>query len=231
MDKTSLYLIEYLAVGSFVLLVMRIYIKFQKFEDKRSQFVRDMLKAVEESFPKEKTLREKLAPYPMYLLVWFAWPVAALIGIAEIRKKRKEQVGTADEEIQKYSEKDLEGSEDDQDDEDKDFVCSMGDLVRKVTVMEAEKSAMITDPLGRTPALPFGHLNPIWRKFIEKLDGDVELWYFENIGVPIKQVFGEKGLNWNYPHNIVRGYAIIKPRTVTKSFILDEFIYEAGGDL
>jgi hypothetical protein len=47
-----------------------------------------------------------------------------------------------------------------------DYLCKPEYLVRKVSLIEAEQENSISDPLGLTPNLPFGHLNAAWGKFL-----------------------------------------------------------------
>ena len=62
-----------------------------------------------------------------------------------------------------------------------DYLCKPEYLVRKVSLIEAEQENRITDPLGLTPNLPFGHLNAAWGKFLAEfgLEAENELWFFE----------------------------------------------------
>jgi hypothetical protein len=46
-------------------------------------------------------------------------------------------------------------------------------LLGNATVHDAEAGAVVVDPLGRVPALPFGHLNAAWKAFLEKK----KFWY------------------------------------------------------
>lgn len=52
------------------------------------------------------------------------------------------------------------------------------DLVEQLTVGEIEAREMITDPLGAVPAVPFGHLNCVWRKFLDGYTESDQLWSF-----------------------------------------------------
>ena len=59
------------------------------------------------------------------------------------------------------------------------FSCKPPHLLRAVSRAEAEILGTVIDPLGRAPALPFGHLNSGWMAFLSGQAADFALWYFE----------------------------------------------------
>ena len=59
-----------------------------------------------------------------------------------------------------------------------EFAVEGQHLLELLTVQEAEKREVVTDPLKAAPELPFGHRNAAWQKLIDgRADGD-ELWSF-----------------------------------------------------
>ncbi len=58
------------------------------------------------------------------------------------------------------------------------FAPGMRDLVRPLAVEEIEKLEAVVDPLGAAPALPFGHLNPAWRRFVQGVALKNKLWSY-----------------------------------------------------
>ena len=99
-----------------------------------------------------------------------------------------------------------------------DYLCKPEYLVRKVSLIEAEQENRITDPLGLTPNLTFGHLNAAWGKFLAEfgLEEENELWFFE---VPKGSSTGEYDM-FDGP---ICGYA-----KVVKGKVCGEFVIEAG---
>lgn len=85
------------------------------------------------------------------------------------------------------------------------FDCKLNSLRRRITPEIAEAESMVTDPKGRMPTLPFGHLYDGWRRFLDKSEPGFELWTFTVEGeepyrpadVPWIQRDGrKKGLVW-----------------------------------
>ena len=64
------------------------------------------------------------------------------------------------------------------------FDCKLEHLRLKITPEEAEAKSFITDPKGRVPAKPFGHLNAGWQKFLAEEQPQYELWTFHIEGRP-----------------------------------------------
>ena len=65
-----------------------------------------------------------------------------------------------------------------------EFDCKLENLRLKITPEEAEAESIITDPKGRVPAKPFGHLNEGWQKFLAEGQPQYELWTFHIEGRP-----------------------------------------------
>ena len=63
-------------------------------------------------------------------------------------------------------------------DEEPEFKVSTSDLVEKLSKAEIEAVEHIDDPLHAVPNLPFGHLNSVWKAFVDGLEPDCELWSF-----------------------------------------------------
>jgi hypothetical protein len=62
--------------------------------------------------------------------------------------------------------------------EDPKFSVTRADLLAKMSIPDIEDREMVTDPLGAAPHLPFGHLNPAWKKFLEEAQPSDEIWTF-----------------------------------------------------
>lgn len=51
-------------------------------------------------------------------------------------------------------------------------------LIERLAVAAVEAREVVADPLAAVPALPFGHLNQAWQKFVAHMRPDHELWSF-----------------------------------------------------
>ncbi len=86
------------------------------------------------------------------------------------------------------------------------------DLVERVDPHSVAASNLIKDPLGRTPSVPFGHLNPGWMRLINDYKASDALWSFE-----IKPV-----MSGNYEiRSFKRGYALVR-----EGKVIDELVIE-----
>ena len=180
----------YLCVGACALLLIRAYVKWVVRPPKQSEFVTEMLAAIRADQPYDWRKQAKSVLFvPLALLVW---PLSIGVGISEIRKPAKTYPAPSPEDR---------------------FNCQREHLRMPISIIEAEKMGVVTDPLGRTPALPFGHLNGMWEAFLNKKEPEFSLWYFESpvYGTPIR--FG----------SACRGFAWVKARKVQA-----EFVFEAG---
>ena len=180
----------YLGVGACALLLMRAYVKWVVRPPGQSEFVTEMMAAIRADQPHDWRKQAKSVLFvPLALLVW---PLSIGVGISEIRKPARSYLGPSPEEK---------------------FHCQREHLRMPISTMEAEKMGVVTDPLGRAPALPFGHLNSAWQTFLGKKEDGFSLWYFEVpvYGTPVR--FG----------SACRGFAWVKARKVQA-----EFVFEAG---
>lgn len=72
-----------------------------------------------------------------------------------------------------------EQRESDAHDQGPSFSVQPVDLVRPLTVADAEQAGRIQDPLQAVPALPFGHLHPAWLRFVAQRPAGAQLWTFD----------------------------------------------------
>ena len=86
------------------------------------------------------------------------------------------------------------------------FHCQRSNLVRRVNVSEAEAGSVVTEPLGRAPVVPFGHLHAGWRAFIAKGKPGWHLWQFEVPGY-LPPPDRSSGPLWSVPRGRKVGYA------------------------
>jgi hypothetical protein len=61
------------------------------------------------------------------------------------------------------------------------FTVPEAGLIEQLSVAEIEHRELVDDPLGGAPRLPFGHLNPVWRKVLESVTPDSTIWSFSTL--------------------------------------------------
>lgn len=93
------------------------------------------------------------------------------------------------------------------------FAVSAADLGMAFSRTEIEAQNRIDDPMGAVPPLPFGHLNPVWVRFVDKLEGDETLYSFD---APWR--------HWGNEQR--RGYVAVK-NGIPGQFIITEIIAQA----
>jgi len=98
------------------------------------------------------------------------------------------------------------------------FTCQPLNLRRVVSRVDAETLGAVIDPLGRAPAMPFGHLHEGWLAFIGKEAEGLALWYFE---VPPEPVAGDE--NRTTTLLSYRGFAWVKARKVKAEFVFEGY--------
>lgn len=178
----------YLGLGACALLLMRLYVKWVVRPPQESEFVTEMMAAVRADQPTDWRKRaESVLFVPLAVLVW---PLSVGVGISELRKPAKTYREPPPEEK---------------------FRCQKEHLRMLTSPPEAERLGVVTDPLGRAPALPFGHLNEAWLTFLRKNEEGFSLWYFE---VPAE--------NARVRHErACRGFAWVKARKVQAEFVFE----------
>ncbi|WP_295525781.1 hypothetical protein [Novosphingobium sp. Chol11] len=61
------------------------------------------------------------------------------------------------------------------------FTVPEAGLIEQLSVAEIESRELVDDPLGGAPRLPFGHLNPVWRKLLESVTAESTIWSFSTL--------------------------------------------------
>ena len=175
-----IYLYWYLGVGAVVLAIVYGLHRLTK-QDDEWDFLREYLDA---RYPKRKKLwyrilNKLVAPALAAVAVVAVWPIAAYVqGRALLSKKGAAAVPRV---------------------EAPEFAVRREHLLERLTVSEIEAREFVFDPLGAAPQLPFGHLNAAWRKFIEGVGPDDELWSFTALWKP----------EWG-DEEIRAGYAVVR---------------------
>ncbi len=187
--------ITYLATGLIFLLIARLLVKLF-YKDKRSNFVKEMMSAIENDKSTAEKRRKFFRNIAVGGLAIAAWPLTFTILVNELRSSRKN-----DREFN----------------EEPEFVCKSKDLLEIVSATEVEANSKVLDPMGRVPDLPFGHLNKGWRRLRRKLrPGDV-MWSFKTSGYAPSS--DGRGPRYSGPHNVVSGFAIVRNKQIVAEFL------------
>ena len=81
-----------------------------------------------------------------------------------------------------------------------DMFYAKGHLTERVSIEEAERREHYSDPLGRVPTLPFGHLNTGWKAFLAAEPANGELWAFH------RKTDNKKNWSFDRANGTGRGY-------------------------
>ena len=82
--------------------------------------------------------------------------------------------------------------------------------------VRVETVSYVTDPLGRVPNVPFGHLHQGWINLLAQLEPTDQLWSFKTKGWVADQPNSPKYLK---PRNVTSGFAIVREKKVVAEFI------------
>jgi hypothetical protein len=186
------WLLGYIFLGIVLIVFGRLLVKaFRK--DKRSEWVKEVLATIEhEKTPREKR-RQLIKDCAFGILIIAIWPIAFAVLVKELGKSKKHSPILS---------------------EPPPFKSTKEALLEVVNPLEIESGSMVLDPLGRVPQLPFGHLNPGWRKLrLQLRPGDV-LWSFATPGYSSDRNRAE----FSGPTNVVKGYAVIRNGEIVHEF-------------
>jgi hypothetical protein len=168
-------------------------------------FLTDLIKMLQEQYAMDQDRRLLVEKWIFMLGAVLLWPLAVVFSVVYlVSKSRPNQPVPARA----------------QDPEDAFDIKSVH-LLRLVTVAEAESSAIVTDPLGRVPALPFGHLNPGWLRMLAQMQEGDKLLYGEVPGRQLPYPAPERHVQFELPRGAKRGYAIQRQGIVIADFLFE----------
>lgn len=187
----------YFAIGVVSILLARVLVK-RLYKDKRSDFVKSALAALEKDKTPQEKRREFFKSIATGSLVFVVWPVAFAVLVNELREKPVSSYVNEDE---------------------PKFTSEKKDLIEIVNPHEVEAASKVADPKKRVPELPFGHLNRGWKELRRQMrPGDV-MWSFKTSGYLPRDGEEHKGPKYEAPRNVVRGYAIVRRRKIVGEFL------------
>ncbi len=113
---------------------------------------------------------ESLPPLRVWILFIAVWPVVLyLFTKVWLAAKSEPSTKSGDDSLSWLEEQAHE------------YILTPEDLRERLTVGEIETREMISDPLSAVPDLPFGHLNVVWRRFLNDHVESDELWSFSTL--------------------------------------------------
>jgi len=148
-----IWLWAYLGCGVIALIVILV----SHFRHRPAKTTSDLLDSLKGPMStKDKVLEKVVVPLLASVLAVVAWPIAVRYVIKE-RQNEKREVRRREDAI---------------------FRVRAVDLLHRTTQSEIEATALIVDPLGAAPDLPFGHLHGVWQTFLDQRPVNAELWTF-----------------------------------------------------
>ena len=170
-----------------------IYNLIKLYRERNSQFVNDMLLAINNKTSTQKRIEDGIAYGVASICIFVAWPAFIVWWLMQKHEKSK------------VIDKEDEG----------DFACKMANLVSEVTPIEAEVFNQVHDPLSKVPKLAFGHLNKAWRRLLKQMTEPADqLWSFfiskDSVIGKYRRVSGD-----------VRGYAVVRKGKIVGELVVE----------
>jgi hypothetical protein len=101
--------------------------------------------------------------------------------------------------------------------ENPEFKIVREDLLAEMKLSEIEERETVLDPMGAAPHLPFGHLNPAWKKFLEDVQPSDVFWSFSAKFTP-----------WRWTE-LRQGYVVVRGEEIGPYFIAVRIYLDEGG--
>jgi hypothetical protein len=166
-----------------------------------SGFLKDLISMLREQYKRDQDKRLLAGKWAVAFGAILLWPLAVAFWVSAFRPKPEKPARVPDPEDA--------------------FDIKSAYLLRTVTAAEAESQAVLTDPLGRVPALPFGHLNPGWVRLLTQMQEGDALWYGEVPGRQLPYPAPERHVQFELPIGAKRGYAIQRQGKVVADFLFE----------
>ena len=197
-ETYGFWIVTYLVSGGVIVGGIRIYNDFFKKKEDKTNWVKDVLESLEDSKSKSVNFVQALKVAIFVLLVLMIWPIAIAVAIKEVLFPTKNEFRLKPEDY---------------------FTCKKSHLVKKVNPQEVEKQAVVIDPKGRAPQIPFGHLHPGWIKLLGQLEHGDSLWTFKKPGQKPPKADDKGSTQWSVPRGGVSGYAVVRNGKVKAEFL------------
>ena len=152
------YLVGYLFFGALILTTISVVRRMDNSQDaKELRNIRRLINRPPASW-QGKLLELIIAPVIAATLAVLFWPVVVIWVV-------KDRLSSRAYENRIISEPEA-------------FKVKKENLIEMISIEDIESYEMIVDPLNAVPNVPFGHLNPAWQQFKQKLQSEDEIWLF-----------------------------------------------------
>ncbi len=204
--ETALGVVLYLLSGALVMWALKHHVAVYQEKHKAKRFSSDLMQAYRESYPELAKPAQKTEDQVFVVFALLMWPIVVVIGLVALYFPHW---------ISKRSPyKDVQHNPED------DFFCQREHIVKLPTPTEAERDAVITDPLGRVPPEPFGHLAPGWRAFLALQKPGFQLWSFKVPGNFVSfQAKNAQGREWSVAQDEKMGFAWVHKGKIKAEFL------------
>lgn len=151
-----IYLYWYLGIGAIILALIVVIHRVTQKKDDNS--LRDIMASLRPERKKLwfRLLDEVIGPALVGLLVVPFWPVIVFLKI--------KQLIVGEPKMPSF--------------EEPEFVVTHEDLLTKISITDIEEREVVVDPMGAAPHVPFGHLNPAWKRFLGEVEPSDAIWTF-----------------------------------------------------
>jgi hypothetical protein len=189
------WFIAYVLIGviTFPLLRLLVYVCHRK--EAPSEWVKEVLAALEKDKPLKERVLKVLSWVGTAVVVVLVWPLTSCLVCHMLIFNKKATNQLIPDEPR--------------------FTCNKDELVALVTPEEVEVTSYVSDPLGRSPNVPFGHLHQGWINFLSQLEPNDELWSFKTKGWTSDDPRSPK---YAWPTYVTSGYAIVRNKKIVADF-------------
>jgi hypothetical protein len=190
------WFIAYVWVGVISFPILRLLVYFFHRKEDLSKWVLEVLAALEKDKPLKDRILKVLSVIGTAVVVVFIWPITICI-------------------VTYFIFFDKQGAPH-YDPNEPRFDCKKEDLIAKVTPEEVEVTSYVSDPLGRSPNVPFGHLHQGWISLLGQLESEDELWSFKTKGWKPDSPGSPK---FSGPVYVRSGYAVVRKKKIVAAFV------------
>ena len=204
--ETALGMVLYLLVGALAMLALKHHVAVYKDKHKTKRFSDDLMKAYQESYPEPSNHAKKTEDKVFLVFALLIWPIVVVIGLVALY-------------VPNWTAR-LSPSKDAQHNPEDDFFCKREHIVKLLTPEDAERDAVITDPLGRVSQEPFGHLAKGLREFLALQKPVFLLWSFKVPGNFVSyQAKNDQGREWSVAQDEKMGFAWVHKGKIKAEFL------------
>lgn len=196
MPETYLdWFLLYVGIGAISFPVLRLLVYVFHRKESPSVWAQEVMATLEKKKSLGDRIKKSIVWVGAVLLFCLAWPVAVMVGLYALFFDKQTPSYHSDE---------------------PSFICQKDSLIKRVEPIEVEAASYVTDPLGRVPDTPFGHLHQGWINLLAQLEPTDQLWSFQTKGGAIDPDDSPK---YSKSRNVKSGFAILRDKKVVAEFI------------